>query len=463
MDDRHTISSPRVVSANPPKLSWEVDIYRANVPEPIDTILIDDSTLPPRKRKNKIVWRLPTEVGKMPSFGTDEKRRIMDLYKERKRNRRKMRRDSTTDEKEKEKPGKDEVVDLEKKRREIEERVREAKLKVEKEEKERLLLEEIKRETEERAKLEEIEKERARLEREKAKDKEIAAMKEEEERLRLKEQKERDRLKKENEENKRLLKLKQEKEEKIRIQKQKKKDEKKIKSRKDEQLHWIKPEKEVDSPPKQEPQEHPPNDEQSENSPPSPTQTNNNDGISSPPSFPPTSKHILIPATPSPTILAAKKFVQLYYPYLTHGLTTPLAHYYTPTAQKSVSVGGAHSVVTGHSSILSQISSLSGSIFSIVGVVAQDANGGAHILVTGVCNTQGVERAFAHSVGLMKSFEDETWVGFQIQNDALSLLKDMIPGPPPVSGTGPSVAVERGASAREDRACNVIPPPGLFG
>ena len=95
MEDRHTLSEPRLKttftptndwdspdSDNPPstthttdttnttkkdkvKLVWQVDIYRKGVSDPVDTIDLDDTTLPPRLRKGKVVWRLPSTADRM--------------------------------------------------------------------------------------------------------------------------------------------------------------------------------------------------------------------------------------------------------------------------------------------------------------------------------------------------------------------------------------------------------------
>lgn len=65
MEDRHTISEPRIHDISQ-ELTWEVDIYRDGVAQPIDTVIISDRVLPPRtNKKGKIVWKLPTEPGKM--------------------------------------------------------------------------------------------------------------------------------------------------------------------------------------------------------------------------------------------------------------------------------------------------------------------------------------------------------------------------------------------------------------
>ena len=64
MEDRHTISEPRLITnpSNPDIFEWEVDVYRDNVDTPVDTIVLNSKTLPPRKsKKGKVVWRLPTD------------------------------------------------------------------------------------------------------------------------------------------------------------------------------------------------------------------------------------------------------------------------------------------------------------------------------------------------------------------------------------------------------------------
>lgn len=66
MEDRHTISEPRIKS--PDSLAWLVDIYRHGVDEPVDTIEISEANLPPRKRKGKVVWRLPSDHSRLVSI-----------------------------------------------------------------------------------------------------------------------------------------------------------------------------------------------------------------------------------------------------------------------------------------------------------------------------------------------------------------------------------------------------------
>jgi len=127
---------------------------------------------------------------------------------------------------------------------------------------------------------------------------------------------------------------------------------------------------------------------------------------------------------PSLAIPAAKAFVDLYYRLLTTGHYSELSRYYTPNAQKSISVGGAHSVVATRPEIMLQLQSLSQSIFIVRGVVSQDTQDGrgAHILVTGMVQTGEVLTQFAHSVGLVAVPQQYGLFSFQIHNDALALM-----------------------------------------
>ena len=148
---------------------------------------------------------------------------------------------------------------------------------------------------------------------------------------------------------------------------------------------------------------------------------------------------------------AARHFISTYYSHFDG--TFPgariidLACYYTSEAQKSVSIGGAHSVVTGRTDIATQICNFAGTLFEVRGVVAQDTadRKGVHILVTGIARTSlsgsqgGVVASFAHSISLVPidagmltqrggitctALLEALAVGypFQIHNDALALL-----------------------------------------
>lgn len=173
-------------------------------------------------------------------------------------------------------------------------------------------------------------------------------------------------------------------------------------------------------------------------------------------------------AQPSLAVPAARHFVNTYYQYFSNGQINDLARYYTAKGQKSVSIGGAHSVVTGRNDITTQILSLAGSAFVVRGVVAQDTvdGNGAHILVTGTALTGsgGVTANFAHSVSLTliedvvhRSESDrsaltsdvESGFSFQIHNDALALLGEAAP-------------ITQPQSTHTAPAQNPPPPPGLF-
>mmetsp|Transcript_15950 Transcript_15950/g.33697 ORF Transcript_15950/g.33697 Transcript_15950/m.33697 type:complete len:510 (-) Transcript_15950:105-1634(-) len=182
---------------------------------------------------------------------------------------------------------------------------------------------------------------------------------------------------------------------------------------------------------------------------------------------------------------AARHFIGNYYAHFDGSLPGVqignLIRYYTPKAQKSVSIGGAHSVVTGRRDIAAQILSLAGAAFVVRGVVAQDtADGkGVHILVTGTARTGlnltpgGVMASFAHSVslvpidripresnvnhgegdGISSSLSAALEVGFpfQIHNDALALLSGDA-GPVTPTPVPPPVQMQHLPP----------PPPGLF-
>lgn len=145
---------------------------------------------------------------------------------------------------------------------------------------------------------------------------------------------------------------------------------------------------------------------------------------------------------------AARHFISTYYSHFDgRARIIDLACYYTSEAQKSVSIGGAHSVVTGRTDIATQICNFAGTLFEVRGVVAQDTadRKGVHILVTGIARTSlsgsqgGVVASFAHSISLVPkdvgtlserggitctALLEALAVGypFQIHNDALALL-----------------------------------------
>lgn len=191
---------------------------------------------------------------------------------------------------------------------------------------------------------------------------------------------------------------------------------------------------------------------------------------------------------------AARHFISKYYSHFDGSLPiNDLIRYYTNKAQKSVSIGGAHSVVTGRRDIEAQILSLAGASFVVRGVVAQDAadGKGVMILVTGTAVTAlngsagGVVASFAHSIslvpiddgilreikrynqhdstgeGICSALLEAVYLGypFQIHNDALALLSgDTGPVNPNPTVPQPTQIQQPTPPMQKPPP----PPPGLF-
>jgi len=166
---------------------------------------------------------------------------------------------------------------------------------------------------------------------------------------------------------------------------------------------------------------------------------------------------------PSMSVPGAKAFIDLYYPCITNGKAEELALRYSPKAQKSVSIGGAHSVVKGRDDIKRQIASLVGSQFAVKSVVAQDLpgdDGGAFVLISGMVQTSpaagGSISPFAHSVSLVPAASvgcsGAPGASFVIHNDAMMItppMQSFVGIPPPPTGIGIEQQQQQG------------PPPGL--
>jgi hypothetical protein len=91
MEDRHYLSELRPI-AGLELPTWEVDIFREGVDAPIMTITIDSNSLPPRKRKKKVVWKLPDSFDLVPKFGKEDEKRIFDICKQQKKELKKQRK-----------------------------------------------------------------------------------------------------------------------------------------------------------------------------------------------------------------------------------------------------------------------------------------------------------------------------------------------------------------------------------
>lgn len=132
-------------------------------------------------------------------------------------------------------------------------------------------------------------------------------------------------------------------------------------------------------------------------------------GFNSPPS-----RHFLVPENST----LAHVVTETYHLMLRQGLVQELSQYYTPTAQKSLTVGGAHALCTHVEQRILQLQSLSGMVISIKGVLQQPTvHGAILVLITGTC-VQPHALPFCHSVVLVQLPAG----GFQIQNDALCFL-----------------------------------------
>lgn len=407
MEDRHSLSEPRLCpTASEGNLAWEVEVYRENVPEPIEILRIDNETLPPRMRKGKIVWRLPTEIGKLPNFGTDERRRIMELFKEKKKSRRKKKQEDK-------KSGNLSCSDKPRLNRVS------SSISVGEKSSDSLAASD---------------------------DNKGGASKKNPPSGTSKGKK-----KKENNNGlpSDLLELS------FTNGNSKNKTPKKGNTPRKEAPDIIQnggPSRDNKPQVKNSLETNSGSNGTTASSSDQPGLNHNqqlkdsslksNEPVTLSPTVP-ARRHFAITSTSlsaaggaTPTTLVAKEFISLYYPYLTHGLTNDLCAYYHFSSQKSISVGGAHSVVTGLTDIAMQVGSLSGCVFHVRGVVAQDTtNGDAHLLITGVCTPKGgCATAFAHSVGLVRVSEngaDNSTSGgdgssnmykYLIQNDALSLL-----------------------------------------
>ena len=91
MEDRHYLSELRPVEGLELP-TWEVDIFREGVDTPIMTITLDSNSLPPRKRKKKVVWKLPDSFDQIPKFGMEDRQRIFDICKQQKKELKKQRK-----------------------------------------------------------------------------------------------------------------------------------------------------------------------------------------------------------------------------------------------------------------------------------------------------------------------------------------------------------------------------------
>mmetsp|Transcript_12818 Transcript_12818/g.19420 ORF Transcript_12818/g.19420 Transcript_12818/m.19420 type:complete len:477 (-) Transcript_12818:10-1440(-) len=456
MEDRHSLSAPRYIG----DLQWEVDVFRDTVEQPVETLLINSETLPPRTRKGKVVWQLPSDANKLPSFGAEDKRRIFDLFKQVKKQRKKekaaaAKQQSCGNNKSNAAtapPADDaqspllapinepssssaaknpELIPVAKPYAvaTIAGAANDSKsttpLKSKKKGKSKSPTPKKKGESSEKQKMKiaaetiiGAEKSNGDASEAVADDVAINALNSS-------------------------------------LQDQ-------ITLSADERLIpevSLDKKAETQTPLKQQQQ-------QSQCTTPSMDQRaainpNNNNAPTAGAAaaqLPPVRFRRAFVTNPaevgSLSVSAAKQFVDRYYTSVQQGISLELACHYTEKAQKSVSVGNAHSVVTGYESIALQLASFRGATFTMRGVVAQDTpDGGAHLLVTGMmipAEGAGLPSSFAHSVVLTPAFVEPGGdialaiqingggKPFQIHNDAFALISSELPiarpRPPPPTG-----------------------------
>lgn len=85
--ENHSFSKPRIVKDARVNPTWSVDVIRNGVT--VATLFVNKENFPPRKKKNKIRWKLPDDDQVLPKFGENERLRLYEMFKEQKKERRK--------------------------------------------------------------------------------------------------------------------------------------------------------------------------------------------------------------------------------------------------------------------------------------------------------------------------------------------------------------------------------------
>lgn len=491
MDERHSLSEPRLLKQSNPSSDgpkWEVDVLRENVIV-VDTIPIDETTLPPRlNKKGRVAWRLPGDDSRLPTFGCDERRRILEMYKNRKKARKKkpsnaasvgntVNTGNASDVKGGNGGAVGEITPVMNGKSIEKSRVDEAGKRNEPKKKSGKIS--ISRTSSTGSTQSGLKGKKKNGRKNTFADEKTESLQKQSEKV-------------PNELDDACTTLPNT------IHEQKKKNVIQPKvvvspdAQTSHQLHRPPPpgfsERVLQPTPTQLTKEV--GEKKRINKSKTMLNTNQNVSNADPQSSIEPTNHVeslyisVIFADfqnenkTSISIIAARHFVSLYYPAVTQRLTHQLRMYYTPTAQKSVSVGGAHSVVTTPDEIAAQLASFAGSLFTIRGVVAQDGfcdgvrKGGVHILVTGLVQTGGVDpttplrvEAFSHSISLAQlpnsmlfnnSLSSNEASYFQIHNDAFALLSGDI-------YAAQALAVQQHQASKATTAANQghPPPPGM--
>lgn len=70
--------------------TWRVEVMRHSATDSVGTLLISNDNLPPRRSKKKILWKLPDNTSTNPTFGEHEKKRLWELFKQQKKERKRQ-------------------------------------------------------------------------------------------------------------------------------------------------------------------------------------------------------------------------------------------------------------------------------------------------------------------------------------------------------------------------------------
>ena len=93
--ENHIFSEPTPVK-DAPTPTWKVDVIRASGNVLVGTLVVNNENLPPRKNKKKIAWKLPDNYKITPKFGDHERKRLWELFKEQKKERRRQSKKLTS-------------------------------------------------------------------------------------------------------------------------------------------------------------------------------------------------------------------------------------------------------------------------------------------------------------------------------------------------------------------------------
>lgn len=96
--DSHSFGEPKLLSPDDElietssgvkdALNWSIDVLRRG-DEVVGTLVVNTKNFPPRFKKKKVIWQLPTDPSILPRFGSHEKDRLWELYKLQRKERRK--------------------------------------------------------------------------------------------------------------------------------------------------------------------------------------------------------------------------------------------------------------------------------------------------------------------------------------------------------------------------------------